>query len=476
MAGLALVLSLTLAVHPPMAHAANVSGLAFTTALNVGGIHPAYGGEPNVLVAPDGSIYASNVNGAMWKSTDRGSTWNPSSYFLSGQSTADCYAANCLICCGDFADAADAAGDIYGVGLATLAYNTLAKSADGGQSWSAPSKVGAETDRPWVVAGAGSDVYVAYHDLATQYIYVQKSMDGGATWLPPSLATTDADGLAMSAGNTFDGPLTRTADGTLYIAWAAADPPHNAVNPPYAAPESRIYVSIAAPGSLVPIFHSTLVYAPPLAVPVAQPTPSISGFPWVTVDQAGHIYVVWDEAADSVHENVYYAYSADGGATWSAPIQVSEAGSSVFATGAAGSDGRLDIAWYGATDFADPNTETGPWYVNFAQVTNADSTHPAINATLVDPAPNHYGGICNKGIFCENLVVTCSSTLQSAGLSCSDRSLLDFFQVTLDANGAANLVWADNGAGGIGNGNPGLLFARQNAGPSAYASMGNVPP
>lgn len=425
----------------PFGGAANSSGIGFAAPVKVGG--GVYGGEPNILVQGS-NVLVSNVNGQVWKSTNRGSSWSGAATFPGSQ-----------LCCGDFDITNDSAGNVFGVGLADLAYSDVAKSTNAAGSWGAAVKTAYEEDRPWLAAGAANEVYLAYHDMATQLVYVEKSADGGATWAPRLPATTSPDGAAFSFGNTLDGPIVRGNDSWTYVVWAASDPVHDATTPPYAGQMNRLYVSALAPGGLV--FSTTNVYSPP-GVPIVQDDSQIVGFPWLTVDGAGNVYAVWTDAMDGAHYNVYYAYSTDHAATFSAPILVHGGDTAAFVAAAAGSDGRLDVAWYGANDTTSPTSETGDWFLKFAQSTNAHAAAPTFNETLADPGAMHHGSICLDGILCDVLG--------------GDRSLLDFFEIALDANGAANIAYADNAPGG---GNPTLDFVRQDAGPSAYGT-GTVPP
>jgi hypothetical protein len=106
------------------------------------------------------------------------------------------------------------------------------------------------------------------------------------------------------------------------------------------------------------------------------------------------------------------------------------------------------------------------WYVDFAQVRNANTAKPAIEQQRVTPRVIHHGTICLSGILCV-------SQLQA------DRSLLDFFEVALDNNGQAVLTWADNGQVPVGTRpvratDNHIFFGKQLTGPSAYSQQYNV--
>src|ERR1041385_8345368 len=76
------------------------------------------------------------------------------------------------------------------------------------------------------------------------------------------------------------------------------------------------------------------------------------------------------------------------------------------------------------------------------------------------PYVTHKGGICNLGLLCS--------------LNGGDRSLADFFQVSIGPDGLANVSFADNGPFPLPGGNPDISqsgthteFARQTSGPLA---------
>src|SRR5438876_2081445 len=96
-----------------------------------------------------------------------------------------------------------------------------------------------------------------------------------------------------------------------------------------------------------------------------------------------------------------------------------------------------------------------------AVVKGLPNPSPSFTTTQVSEISNHDGAICTMGIGC------------TTG---GDRGLLDFLSVTVGLQGEANVVWADavnqNFNGGTSSGLIG--FNRQVAGPSLYASVGQV--
>ncbi|HEX6539979.1 MAG TPA: hypothetical protein VF155_12450 [Candidatus Dormibacteraeota bacterium] len=170
------------------------------------------------------------------------------------------------------------------------------------------------------------------------------------------------------------------------------------------------------------------------------------------------------------------ASAASGWTTWASPAQVSQAPSNVnvFPWMVAGGPGRSDSVWYGTNSFVDPSTNGGQaWNVYMSQVVwpvNAQGgvtlAAPTVTMTKVSPHPNHYNSICLLGTGC----------ITAQG----DRNLADFFTVTIDHTGAAEVEYDDTSNGLIQQGftptsgladHPGaplVTIARQNGGPGLY--------
>jgi hypothetical protein len=106
------------------------------------------------------------------------------------------------------------------------------------------------------------------------------------------------------------------------------------------------------------------------------------------------------------------------------------------------SPGVIDVAWYGTSASGDPNlvSKSASWNVDVAQVTLANTATPKFTA-----------GAAVSGIH-----TGCIQTGGSGSSLCSDRSLLDFFQLAV-YNGKANVIYtAGNAASGTN-----LYFVRQ---------------
>src|SRR5579863_4647865 len=205
-------------------------------------------------------------------------------------------------------------------------------------------------------------------------------------------------------------------------------------------------------------------------------------FPWLAIDRAGNLYAVWEQAPMSGSvagdTTLYYAYSTNEANSWSAPIQVPTPGlaNDVFATAAAGDNGRLDIAWYGTAAHVDPkggpqscpdggpDAVGGPWGVYMTQSVNAHSS--AVSFTppvLASEHPIRRGGI-------QTIIGNQCGGSTNLGLSGTTRTLGDFFQIRIGSRGQAEISYADsdNIDGNLMGSH--AMFVAQNGGNGVYSA------
>jgi hypothetical protein len=205
-------------------------------------------------------------------------------------------------------------------------------------------------------------------------------------------------------------------------------------------------------------------------------------FTVLSMDTARNLFAAWALSPKSNNPAqrqafVSVASAASGWTKWSTPIQASSPPSmvSVFPWVKAGGPGRADVVWYGANMTVDPSSQSGQsWDVFLAQaVFPTDSTGavtdaaPKVKQVKVTPHPMHYNDICLAGTGC----------IQQQG----NRNLADFFVVTIDHTGAAEVVYDDTSNGLV---QPGftptgnqtvdhagagvITVARQSAGPGLF--------
>lgn len=226
-----------------------------------------------------------------------------------------------------------------------------------------------------------------------------------------------------------------------------------------------------------------------VATGVVNDSGEAANFVVSSMDSGRNLWVAWVGRGTSPRQRqvwVSVASAATNWTVWSPPVQVSAPPSevSVFPWIKAGGPGRADVVWYGSsggthtTDSRgvqqppDPSTDAGQsWNVYMSQVAYATgagggvvtSAAPNVFQTRVSPHPTHYNSICLEGTAC----------IASEG----NRNLADFFEVTSDNTGAAEIVYDDTSNGLLQQGAPQsnqvadhagaplVTIARQSAGP-----------
>jgi hypothetical protein len=171
-------------------------------------------------------------------------------------------------------------------------------------------------------------------------------------------------------------------------------------------------------------------------------------FTVLSMDSARNLFITWAISPNNGDPTlrqtfVSVASAASGWGTWSAPVQVSSSPSmvSVFPWVKAGGPGRADVVWYGSNLSVDPSSQKGQsWDVFMSQVAYLVSSSgavtgagPSVAQVKVTPHPMHYNDICLQGSAC----------ITSKG----NRNLADFFAITIDHTGAAEVVYDDTSNG-----------------------------
>jgi hypothetical protein len=201
-----------------------------------------------------------------------------------------------------------------------------------------------------------------------------------------------------------------------------------------------------------------------------------ANFPTMAIDNAGNLYAVWEQAPINDSGQVIgdtvlkYSFSTDQGNTWAAPIQIDTSGSpvgtlhnNVFAWAVAGDDGRVDIAWSGTPGVA-PNPSNGPdsctgcdWSLWMVQTLNGHAATPTFTAPIL--ASEHF---IHRG-----------SMYTLIGGQNGDRTLGDFLQLRMGANGEAEIAYADSNNVDESFA-PHGMFVRQNGGNGLLAASSPV--
>ena len=171
-------------------------------------------------------------------------------------------------------------------------------------------------------------------------------------------------------------------------------------------------------------------------------------FSVLSMDSGRNLEVVWTVSPanndPALRQTFVSASSAASGWTaWTAPVQVSDGSTAtgdatnVFPWLKAGGPGRADAVWYGSDKQVDPSSHSNQsWNVFMSQVvfpTNSSGgitgAAPSTQLVKVTPHPMHYDDVCLAGTGC----------IAQTG----NRNLADFFGVTIDLTGAAEIVYDD---------------------------------
>ncbi len=372
-------------------------------------------------------------------------------------------------------NAADEANEYDTVSVTSLSLANLTSNVtrDGGATWQPIANSASQqvfgVDREWQVADRGLDRhYLTVHDLLTNNIETAVAIDGGyqyvqnapaidPTTTPQALGTTVYFKGTSPSGNQFGTTVINPVTHKLYIPFIAADPDNvggegNAVyiaeGDPCAVEQTCIPGAPAAPI----VWTNHLVYVAPQTVDLS------SGFPAITIDPAGVVYLAWtgdvNAAANStaaanngtnpVYNRVFFTHSQPGvvdAGSWSAPkaIDPGTANSNVFPWMVAGDNGHVGVAWYasklgtvnagnvGSANNGANDKTNNDWHVEYASSADASTASPTWDVAVVS-GTIHIGAVCDQGLNCAD----------------GTRTLLDFFDVALDPQGRPNIAYVSD--------------------------------
>jgi hypothetical protein len=399
----------------------------------------------------------------------------------------------------------DLSGNQYFVDLYALACDRVATTSDGGATVQ-QSFFGCDgspgSDRPWLAVydpppGTPHDsaytgptplTYLEYNNL------VGPGPNGGAQWNKSTdgLSYTNATSGVTPAGEPTYSPFG--ADG-----YPAIDQQTGKVFEAAGSPNSDgtfdLLLNIGTPDATGDL---TFLDAPTASsgggpdsgnlVHIADNLPGSPDtlFSVLSMDSARNLFVVWATSGSSPSQRQVYvsaSSAASGWRTWTKPVRASDASTrtgdavNVFPWIKAGGPGRADAVWYGSNKSVDPSSQSGQaWNAFMSQVAFPVSSSGAITGAApstalvkVSPHPVHYNDICLQGTGC----------VTSQG----NRNLADFFTVTIDHTGAAEVLYDDTSNGlaqqgftPSGNqtvdhaGAPLVTLARQSSGPGLFGT------
>jgi hypothetical protein len=315
-------------------------------------------------------------------------------------------------------------------------WDHIARSGDGGRTWEVatpPTPVAA--DRVLVVDRATDRVFV--DDMTLACTVLSWSDDLGQTWTTNPAAcgggVTDHQKVAVGKRTALPDPTGSLYPNIVYVCSNSlthtpcaasldggrtfgpgvpvglAEPATGRVTPtcafqgvPVAAPDGTVYQPRTQCGAAVDRSADNGLTWERHAV-VGDPAAVSGDTPDMAVTPDGTLYFFWT-GADWLPR---LSRSSDGGRTWSAPMVVGTGlglRSTLFPVVAAGSDGRIGLAFYGTTDAAegwDGNPGSAPesvhWDLYAAVSTDAAGPAPSFAVTRVTTDPVQIGCLSKLG-------------------------------------------------------------------------------
>ena len=495
-------------------------GITFSHAVVVDQQRPGF--EPDVKVDGNGVIYSSmpfgfsTTQSFIWASHDQGNSYQFVPGTIGPGKPASCAGG------GDTDLYLDPQNQLYFSDLQGLTNISNSTSSNGGATWTTNCAGATNTpdDRMWFggtgsAAGGNLNLYQEY-DVVDGALpsggnqLVETISHNGTAFTPVVNSSAASAGCTGAATNCVTGnegisgnQVVDPATGNVFIA-------HTVVNG--SASGSAVGVMVAE-GKITPGTPTTAAWTEspnldaalcpdPTCVDASGNAEEIAGENFATVaeDSAGYLYVAFTagpldhaSAADpnfgalTAPEQVYVVHSlAPVGAnpaalTWSSPQAVTgggiSAGTNTFPWVVAGSNGRIDLAWYHTDETSEPGTcasgsgtctlygaanlSNAEWSVQMAQSLNANVASPSFTLAPVSETYVKHGQICTNGLGC------------ATG---GDRSLGDYLQIANDNQGAALVSYVFDTSGNTSGGEDAgpVVISRQITGTSLLASAGTV--
>jgi hypothetical protein len=352
-------------------------------------------GEPGLDIAPDGTVYATTPgdNGAVLaKSTDKGATWTK-------LPTARSTATQAALKGGDSDVAVAKDGTVFAADL-NVDGITVFRSTDGGKSFPHQVFINGTSDREWLAVDGphGEDVYMAYHEIGTGTMLIAVSHDRGETFGPQQVVYSQPTTVAQSAHNgTSIGNVTVAGNGYVYITYGTTR--LTTTDTTYGSPPiSSIQISISKDKGAT--WHDVTVN------PGSDDANFGNFWMANAVDTAGNVYAVYSGYAHKGEPmHVWLQQSRDHGETWTAPYAVDNVltgrpvGQDLFGWVAGGGPGVAVVSWY-HTDAPNKDAAGIDWVVPVAQVRGLAKAAPQVVYGIASDHSVHHGPICTLGTFC----------------------------------------------------------------------------
>jgi hypothetical protein len=351
-------------------------------------------GEPSIAIAPDGTVYASTPgdNGAVLaRSDDKGKTWTK-------LPTATSTATQAALKGGDSDVVVAKDGTVYAADL-NVDGITVFRSTDKGAHFPQQSFVNSTSDREWlaVTGPHGENVYVVWHEIATGTMLAAVSHDSAKTFGVPQVLYSNAGTTAESVHDgTAIGGVSTDSRGRVFVSYATSR--LTTTDTTYGTPPvDTIHLSVLEPEGSG--WHDYLVNG-------GADDANYGNFWMASaVDRGDTVYAVYSGYAHKGQPmHVWLQASTDHGRTWTTPYAVDDVlpgppGQDLFGWVAGGGKGVAVVSWYHT---AAPNKDVGgiDWTVPVAQVRGLTTGHPSVVWGLASDHSVHHGPICTLGTFC----------------------------------------------------------------------------
>jgi hypothetical protein len=310
-------------------------------------------------------------------------------------------------------------------------------------------QAGPSADREWLTLDAGGRAYVTYHEFVSAQPLIFRTDNFGAdafTAGPCGRIVTDPNieinvPQDVTGGTLMSKPVL-DKNGWLYLLFTTTTQQQNVAALPGSVSGSFSQIYMAVSKDNCASFTDYTVFDGS-----SMGTNSVQFgdiFNPLAIDGAGTLYAVGagyvGSAAPTANTaDVFMSSSSDHGATWTPPRKVnSDVGAHMLPAAVGGPlAGQVAIGYFRTTNGkTDPNDADGKWTYTVAESSNAMNAATAGFAYADVQAGKvfHSGDICNSGLLC-------GSGLPGTG---NDRSLLDFTQAAVDADGCPIFTFGGN--------------------------------
>src|SRR6266849_3578646 len=299
------------------------------------------------------------------------------------------------------------------------------------------------------------NIYVVWEDdTANSNILFSRSTDGGTTFSTPK-------NLSNSSGFSFNPRIALDAKGNINVVWEDDTPGNPDVFFTRSTDGGATFFPKPVNLSLLPLSNYPADYTDP---------------PQIAVDTSGNINVVW-KSDIPLGIFIVFTRSADGGATFSTPVIVSNnpTGSSITPQIAVDKNGNINVVWEddiaGHSDISfnrsADNGATFPALKSLSRnIGNSNSPQIAvdlggnINVVWENDSPGHFDIFSSRSTDNGTTFSPIPKNLSNGlGGSNSNRP-----QIALDAGGNINVAWEENT---VGNGD--IFFARSVDGGTTFS-------